>query len=112
MSADNWTVCPKCKKSLEDLVLSWKTEKDKYEKEMYGKVPLEEYKEKLISLTEKIQMKEEKLEHMEKKSDYEFMTMREDYGLGIVEGYFNIYFRASCSLCDFRYKFEHEEKVL
>ena len=91
MSADNWTICPRCKKTHE-------AERDARiieAAEKYGKVSADEW----VKLND-LASKEEPLEE----------SLREDYGIGIdSDGHFEVSYRCSCK-CGFRfaYKFSQE----
>ncbi len=92
MSADNWVICPKCKKENDEL--NKKRILDAAKK--YGKIPADEY----IALAKEVS-KPIELEP----------TMREDYDIGINEnGQFAIYYRCSCSECNFKYGFDYAEE--
>lgn len=85
MSADNWTICPRCKakveKAQDDLIERLGTD--------YGKIPSEEY----LELTERAK---QPLKPME-------ATLREDYYIGIRDGQFKCYYEATCTDCAFSY---------
>lgn len=88
MSASNWAMCRNCI--------------DKYNKEkkrvddLYGRVPLEEYKR----LTKEIPPNPEVLEN----------SLREDYEIGIdITGKFFVSYLASCENCEFEYRFKRYE---
>ena len=92
MSADNWTVCPKCKekaKQAQAALLS-RVETD------YGKVAAAEYLELVKQSKQPIEE-----EH----------TLREDYEIGIWEGEFRVFYGARCEECGFSHEFEHREKI-
>ena len=92
MSADNWSICPRCK--LE------KGEAHAAEVESftaaYGKIPQDEYEEW------REQLKPPTLEE----------TLREDYKSFITEdGRLYIGYKASCRNCPFHYEFKKEEHL-
>jgi len=93
MSADNWAICPKCKKMVE-------TSKQKQiDKVMasYGKVPAEDYEAALIASKEPIDLRE---------------TLREDYEFCMeTDGRFSASYSAHCDRCGFKHSFEHVEQV-
>ncbi len=93
MSADNWTVCPKCTKTEKDLA-------DQYRQKVannYGKISESEY------------LKLKSQEYL--KPDAE--TLREDYEVYMDEkGEFTIYYSCSCDKCGFRFEHNHQEQVL
>lgn len=85
MSADNWAICPKCKKALK-----------KEPKTAYGEATEAEY-----------------LESIKERDDQLFYSLREDYTLGInEEGEFSVYYGAHCEVCGFKYEFSHKENLL
>lgn len=93
MSADNWAVCPKCRKRLED-------ERDAAKEEAraaYGKVPAEEWRALVAKAEEKVEFEEH---------------LREDFGIGTTEaGVFYIVYRCICNTCGFTHTFKHEEQL-
>lgn len=94
MSADNWGICPKCKKN-QDAVMDRNIEKVV---EAYGKIPEEAY------LTMKIE-----LLAVKKTED----TLRENYELGVNEdGKFIVNYRASCSVCHFKFSYRFSKDVM
>jgi len=91
MSADNWRVCPRCKRQLgqemEDLAKKLVAS--------YGKVPESEYLEILAHISEPRELDE---------------TLREDYEQFISEdGYYRVVYSCHCSKCGFSFKFKHGE---
>lgn len=93
MGADNWAVCPKCKRVAE----ASKEKERKHAQKSYGKVTPEEWRE-LVRIAE---------------LPLEMPTaLREDYELGTNEdGLFYVIYRCSCQDCDFRHEFKHESQV-
>jgi hypothetical protein len=94
MSADNWSVCPKCKeiaqKEFDDLMLK--------AGESYGKVSPEEYLERIHSLP-----KEPTFEH----------TLREDYEFYLDDNFdLLISYQAHCGKCNFKFTFRKELNIL
>jgi len=86
MSADNWSVCPKCNK-----------ENVKKIQDSYGKIPPEEYL-KLINET---------------KGPYEKFTLREDYSIHTREdGTFRIVYDCHCKKCGWGFEFNLEQDRL
>lgn len=82
MSADNWRVCPKCKKTNES------------KGSLYGKVSEEEYLDSLNQL----------------KVDEE--TLREDYEIGIDErGEFYVDYSCRCQTCGFGFHYKHSQML-
>lgn len=94
MSADNWTVCPKCNSAA---VLA-REEAQLKAGAAYGKVPPAEY----IAMTEEAN-----------KPVTTDSTLREDYELGLNEdGQFEVSYRCSCNNCKWQYKFAHSESAV
>jgi hypothetical protein len=101
MGANNWSICPQCKKNKERQDALAKRQLE----ESYGKVPSEIYLRMIKEFEEK---KEIELER----------TLREDWEIGIYEDEasyvvyeFYVNYRASCEVCGFSFKFKHDEKV-
>jgi hypothetical protein len=93
MSADNWAICPKCKKLERDKSEKKKKKADK----SYGKVPKEEYEKLVLLANETVKLDE---------------TLREDYQCGIKDnGEVFIYYSGNCQRCGFDYSFEHKEII-
>lgn len=86
MSADNWTVCPQCKKKAEK---DFKDEQKKVN-ESYGKVSADEY---LAMLPIEIPNVE--------------TDLREDYEVGIIKGVFKVKYKSRCEECGFTYNYSH-----
>jgi hypothetical protein len=84
MSADNWTICPKCKKE--------KDGKAKVSEEAYNHLKNKTVNEIRYSTT----------------SDY---TFREDYEIGVYENEFTVDYNGSCSKCNFEYSYSHREII-
>jgi len=87
MSADRWTICPKCE--IEETRAA--KEFSKKVEDSYGKVPAEEYLE--------MKMKEQDIEPILE------ATLREDYEIGVREGALEVSYTCSCNVC--RFSFEH-----
>jgi len=87
MSADNWALCPKCKKNdITKLIARQRKVADSY-----GRIPADLYEADVIGLKNW-----PKLEH----------TLREDYEQGIDEdGEYTCSFRAACNVCHFSFTF-------
>jgi hypothetical protein len=93
MSADNWTLCPKC----------LKTENNKRAKQValakksYGVVPPDEYAKLIEEANAPIAMQD---------------TLREDYEFSMYDdGTFEASYRAGCNSCGFKHEFEAREQV-
>lgn len=94
MSADNWALCPQCKK----------TEEENAEKRVlkaqksYGKVPAEEYLRLRTEAEVRPQLQQ---------------TFREDYHIGVNEdGEFEVDYSGQCSLCRCKFQFNHKVSIL
>lgn len=93
MSADNWAVCPRCKKKAE----SAKDSKHAATMEAYGKVPADQWRKMYQETFEDIELEP---------------TLREDYEIHMSEdGEFFVSYSGRCTACDFVHKFRHEDKV-
>ena len=93
MSADNWTICPRCMK----MAVEEKDKQNKQAAESYGKVSEVEYTEILEKARADINMEQ---------------TLREDYEFYMEDdGTFTADYRAHCDRCGFKYEFKHEEEV-
>ena len=95
MSADNWTICPRC-------FHNWKT-RSVFEmeaaKDSYGKIPQEEFIQKLATAEVKAKVMIQP-------------TLREDYEIGVDEkGMFGVGYTCTCNVCGFKFRFEHQEKL-
>ncbi len=92
MSAENWAICPKCKRLDEEkrqlLADQIKTS--------YGNLPESEY----LELVERFKAPA-KIEE----------TLREDYELGIWNKEFSISYGANCDKCGFEYSFNFSKEV-
>ena len=91
MSADNWTICPKCKSKKEDIEKKTRLEAER----SYGKVT----PDKFLTLINAVLNKENKKQEE---------TLREDYKIGM-DGYgsFSINYRAGCVECGFKYSYDY-----
>jgi len=92
MSADNWTICPACKKRVDAL----NEARINAPALAYGKVSAEEYG-RLIEAAKNL------LPHED--------TLREDYFVGINDGKFSVSYAGRCSACTFVHRFKHEEQL-
>ncbi len=95
MSADRWSLCPKCMKAAEqakaDLIKRVETD--------YGKIAADEY----------LELVEQSRQPLVQGS--QAWTMREDWEIGIYGDEFHVNYRASCEECGFSHAFKHTEKV-
>ncbi len=95
VSANNWTVCPKCKAEKAERLAKAKRELDGF----YGMIPLAEYSKRQIAFEK---FRDEPLEE----------RMREDYELGVdSDGQFEVSYRCSCEECDFAFSFKETREV-
>lgn len=86
MSADNWGVCPKCKRLAEQKAVS-----------AYGKVSEEEY---LATLANRDKAAKEQ-------------NLREDYEVGTdKDGKFYVSYGCSCDKCGFSFEFNHKQNLI
>ena len=93
MSADNWSICPKCKVTAEHAAASAATKA----RESYGNVPVEQY-QRMIDEADKIASKG--LED----------TLREDFSVGVkADGTFEVIYGCRCGTCGFAFTFKHSE---
>lgn len=92
MSADNWTICPRCAARENERL----AEAEKAVADAYGKIPVAEFDAKRQEA---------------RRRDLEF-TLREDYHIGIYPstdgGFkFEIGYAAGCTACGFDHDFKH-----
>lgn len=96
MSANNWTICPKCKRKKE-------AEAERLRMKSlaaYGTVSAERYAELCGKARD---AKESPLQN----------SMREDYEIGVdSEGRFSVSYRANCTACGFIFDYDRTESVL
>jgi hypothetical protein len=88
MSANNWTICPKCNNKILEL--------EKEISENYGKISELEYS---------------RLKSTLKRDTVTKNTLREDYEIGIHKGEFEMSYGCSCSKCGFEYYYDYSEEV-
>lgn len=94
MSADNWAICPKCKK----LELQHKKQLKEDARELYGKIPPEDYIQLLKEIPDESAIGE---------------TLREEYEMGVnSHGKFYISYGCFCDKCGFEYSFNHKEQLV
>ena len=99
MSADNWTICPKCTENELHIIEQKKIALEN----AYGKVSAKAY----LLLVEELTKAEEKLNN----EDDNQYTLREDYEMGIRNGNFYVSYRGSCGICGFSFEHKHEENI-
>jgi len=93
MSADNWRICPACKVRVDEL----NEARINAPGEAYGKVARDTY-EKLL----------EAAKNLTKLDD----TLREDYEIRVdSNGIFHVDYLASCTDCNFSFRYQHKEKT-
>lgn len=91
MSADRWTICPKCK-SKRDITIKALREKAA---NIYGKVTQEEFLSQMADISNKQSEEQEK-------------TLREDWEIGMDKfGSFMLDYRASCNCCNYKYSYKY-----
>jgi len=96
MSANNWTVCPRCTQTYVSKIARAKQALN----DSYGKVPIEEY-ERLL----------ENLQTAQKENEEEPETLREDYEQGIYNGHYRVSYSGSCENCGFEFEYKFEKEV-
>ena len=92
MSADNWTICPKCEKLEEEKLETLKSDA----KSKYGKISEKEYLDLITRVEQAVELED---------------TLREDYAIGIVEGKLEIQYYGSCERCGFKKEFETSKSL-
>lgn len=93
MSADNWAVCPRCRRAKQADI-------DKRQAAihaMYGEVPVEDFDEA------RRQFEAEDWSVPE--------TFREDWEIGLTDGVFFVSYRGRCSDCNLRYEFKTDHTI-
>ena len=91
MSADNWAVCPRCKKNEENAIkaLDWRVEHE------YGKISIDDF----LVLRNEAQIRREMLPNQK-------ATFREDYEIyGAEDGGVEVSYRGGCGVCGLQLKF-------
>ena len=97
MSADNWAVCPKCKKDEAEKLKRMSVELN----EAYGNVPPSRYDEMSKALANYRNKTENSL------------TLREDYSQGIdIEGVYSVEYGGTCEKCGFTFSYKYEKKLI
>ncbi len=99
MSADNWGQCPRCYVTN----IAKAEELDRSASEAYGKVSPEKFDE--------LRDQARSFRKAIATDDNFCSTLREDYGIGIQDGEFSVYYGGRCLTCGFEYKYKFEEKV-
>ncbi len=94
MSANDWSICPRCKAKAE----AAKAKRLKDVELAYGKSSRADY-----------DLARDNARNQEPLKD----TLREDWEIGIDEdGEFHVIYKAACSKCDFSYRFEDKRQIL
>ena len=94
MSANNWSICPKCKKKNNEI----NAKRIENVKKNYGVVSEDKYLELAEEAKKPIIIKE---------------TLREDYDIGVYEdGTFEVSYSCSCSVCGFKYSFKDQKIII
>lgn len=93
MSADRWGTCPKCKKKWDA-----DTKQAKLDcAEAYGKIPSEEYLERLAKVCNPVDLEE---------------TLRQDWSITVSNsGEFEIEFSCFCRVCKLQYTYAGKEQI-
>lgn len=91
MSADNWSICPRCETNLR----ARQQRKTAEIMVQYGHIPADEFLEKIDTLKKRWLIKESGLLEP---------TLREDYEQGLTEkGQYYSFFSAFCHVCQFTF---------
>lgn len=94
MSADNWTLCPRCLNRIAKEV----ADSEAKTQAAYGKVTPGEY----------ISMLEADKRRRDTQPD---STFREDYEIGVNDDNFVVSYSGSCGTCGLEFKYEYTEKL-
>lgn len=92
MSADKYSICPRCQKNA-DVELEKRVAKAA---KAYGTVSADEF----ITMAQEART----VKPLEAR-------LRQDWEIGVDENHFSADFRCSCSVCRFEFKFKHEAKI-
>lgn len=95
MSADNWTICPRCFKEAEKA----KAAKERKAADAYGKKPVDAYLALRAEAEKPIALEE---------------TWREDFYIGIDRdggSGFSVIYEARCTACGLTFKYKYEANV-
>jgi len=104
MSADNYSICPRCTSRRRALLKATEVELQ----QAYGHVDQDEYQELQAKLAELHRQVDET--EQDKWSEYgDFNTLREDYEIyGADEGAVTVSYSGHCSVCGLGLDFKHE----
>lgn len=97
MSADSWTTCPACEEAGRNDVSKYARAKKELD-ELYGKIPADDYAERLRRLSS-LPTREEEEE-----------TLREDFQIGIFNGEFTVEYGAHCTVCGWSFEYDNNKK--
>lgn len=92
MSADNWTMCPRCVMADEED----RAKKSREVNKLYGVVSQEEY---VVAL------------NASKERKFIDDSLHENYSVGIENGVFEVTYSASCSKCHFKFEYKYTKDV-
>lgn len=95
MSADRWSICPKCGKTPQEI----RAEREQALAEVYGKVPREEWEEMREAAAAPI------------REDEAMETFREDWDIYLQDGAVNVSYTGYCARCGAHVEFKHEHPV-
>lgn len=95
MNADEWTICPKCRR----VAAEENRVAEHHLDDIYGKVPREEWEDMQRSVT--VLVSTELIE-----------TLYENFTIGIQGSDFRFEYKARCAACDFSYSREGLEPAL
>ncbi len=97
MSADNWAVCPNCRRNAESKYI----QEEVLLEENYGKIPATEYA-KLLTQHQANSVQKILGDN----------TLREDYRIGIDKnGVFTVGYISCCDKCGLTWKYNHSEQA-
>lgn len=97
MSADNWAVCPRCKRVRADALAT----ETRLLAEAYGKIPVEEFDQKRKALAEH-----------EREHEHPMTTFREFYEFyGVETGTLHISYGGRCTVCELEFSHESEHEL-
>jgi hypothetical protein len=94
VSADNWDFCPRCKLVADEKLAAAREKLNEH----YGVIPVEKY------LREMADVKRQEKAVPEQ-------TFREDYQIGIYDGYFHVSYCGLCIKCNFEFRFNKEQRI-
>lgn len=104
MSADNWSICPRCTEAERQDIAEMESQINAD----YGKVSIEVFEQRRHDLAKR---KEQFEKEIEARGEGLRATFREDYEIyGAHEGLFYIKYSGECQKCDLNFKFEYEQR--